>query len=417
MPDLSMQTIDAIVTQALVGQGASPDILLARQPDQGRALLLLRNRPHPKGRSLEWITEEDTYLISHVATQTDIEIGAVLGRTATAVHLRRERDLHLLARSKRPDELTCNQIAEGLQVDVHSIMRLIDRGLLPGRRYNLGREVYRMVQRRVLLRWLVNPLNWIYFSPGQVGIYLPVRTKSKYDFTFWSHAGRLARLAQSRWPDAWLSPSQAGALHGVKHQLINNAIHHGRLHGVKWGNWHILRSEALRPGVRFCVGSGNTTLLVWSEAGDAFMLLAKAIGLADLAIERLMGAAYTERVQYRLTQLRRSKSIRRITAKHLAYTIDIDRQGQLFMDWKPYRKRFPALACALDAFKYNEPLTEQQRRMVRGVLKVWAVRFYRMPDRAALLAHLNTASGQVKLQALCRQMQRGGVNIYGKPGG
>ena len=31
---------------------------------------------------------------------------------------------------------------------------------------------------------------------------------------------------------------------------INNAIHAGKLRGVKWGNWHLLRSEVMKPGLR-----------------------------------------------------------------------------------------------------------------------------------------------------------------------
>jgi hypothetical protein len=31
---------------------------------------------------------------------------------------------------------------------------------------------------------------------------------------------------------------------------VNKAIHEGRLHGHKWGNWHLLRSEIMKPGLR-----------------------------------------------------------------------------------------------------------------------------------------------------------------------
>ncbi len=99
---------------------------------------------------------------------TDEEIARELGRTPIAIRLRGKRDLRLPAPSKNPSLLTGEQIAQGLAIDTHSSMRLIDRGILPGYRLPSQRAI-RVVKRIDLLMFATNPMNWIYFDPDRVG--------------------------------------------------------------------------------------------------------------------------------------------------------------------------------------------------------------------------------------------------------
>lgn len=404
--------LDAIVTQSLIEAGASRAQLLSREPAASRLIITTPRRA--SGKSFEWTPEEDQFVREHVATWSDAEIGRALGRSENAVHIHRERALYLPARGKSPDEMTAEQIAEGLGIDVKSVDGLIDRGFLPGRRLPFERP-YRVVKRVTLLRWLVNPMNWIYFDPLRIDTRGPRRTQHKYDAEFWQHARRLVMLARSRWQDEWLTPSQAGALHGVSHMAINNAIHEGRLSGIKWGNWHILKSEATKPGLYFVVGSGRGSPLTWTAAGDAFLLLAKAVGFSVNAIQAMMGWPNNQRVTYRRDELTRLKLVRPLI-KQFDLPVDVSCSGDLFTDWKQYRKRFKALAAAMDRFRHGEVLAARDRLYVRGVLKTWALRFYHERDRAALLRRLYTASNQTDatLRELYRRMKRAGVDPYKK---
>lgn len=413
--------LDALVSQALIETGAPRAQVAFRDPRAAR--LVITSQRRGRSPSLAWTPEEDRFVREHYLHLTDTEIGRVLGRSEAGVHIRRERVLRLPARSKQADDLTANQIAEGLHVDIHSVMGLIDRGLLPGWILKHEQDTYRMVKRVTLLRFITNPLNWIYFKPDQVGAHPPRRTVAKYDAEFWQHARRLVQIARSRWADDWLTPAQVGARHGVTHMAVNNAIHEGKIRGVKWGNWHILRSEATKPGLYFAIGKGRGSPLTWTAAGDAFLLLARAVGFSVNAIQALMGYQYNQRVSYRLAELERLHLTRK-TITRFDLPIAVSRSGHagrdglpgcdLFADWKRYRKRFKALAAAMDKFKRREPLAERDRQYVRGVFKTWALRFYRRSDRAALLGRLYTASNQSDqtLRAIYQQLQRAGVDPY-----
>jgi hypothetical protein len=239
-------------------------------------------------------------------------------------------------------------------------MRWADLGFFPVRTLPFEGRRVRMVRETTFLTWALKPENWIYFNLGKVND---------------AHLRRLLALKARRWGDEWLTPGQVARLHGIDHRAVNKALHDGRLQGVKWNNWRILRSQATAPGLRFFRGKGSATG-DWPERADAFIVLATAVGLAPDAVAALMGGkrsrlAWTgKRVAYRLAVLKRQGRIPHLISEHdltVAYA-----RGRLFADWKDYRKRFPALAQAMKHLKAGQALDGAELSAVRRVLAVWA---------------------------------------------
>lgn len=210
-----------------------------------------------------WTDEQDQFLRDHIGWLTDQQIGEALGRTAIAIKLRRQRDLRLPCASKMPGYLTGNGVAAALGVDIHTVTKLIDRGILPGRILPGERNI-RVVRRITLLRWAVNPMNWPYFQAWRRDI--PD-----------AHIRRLITRQLQRWDDEWLTPQQAADLHGVEHTDVNRYIRAGKLWGIQWGNWWLLRSVVCAPGVIFYKGKGTAQKAFsgWGDRADTFIIRAR----------------------------------------------------------------------------------------------------------------------------------------------
>jgi hypothetical protein len=353
-------------------------------------------------RAAAWSEDDDNFLRANLGVLPETEIARNLGRTVTAVHLRWKRDLKLPAPSKHPDFITTQKIAEALGVDPKAAMRWVDMGLLPGRRLPFEGRVVRSVRRTTFLRWALDPMNWIYFRPARV------RDR---------HLRRLLALKQERWGDEWLTPGQVAQLHGVTHGAVNSKIHSGEIQAKKWGNWKILRSEATRPGLRFFIGKGSAGL-DWSEAADAFLIVARAVGFSTNAIGRMMGGWPTGRVSYRLRELRRTRMIPYLIRKYRLKVFYRPRTGALLADWKDYRQRFKRLSQAMDRFLAGMPLrSAQDGYCVRGVLHAWASWHARTLCQQELARRLITASHSrlETLQRFLAELRKWGVNPAKRP--
>lgn len=207
-----------------------------------------------KSRAGFWTEEEDEYIRKNHGRVSEDDLVAYLGRTWSAVHIRITRELYLVAPSKNPSLLTGEQVSWGLGLDGKSIHRLMDTGLMP-HRILPAKDKTRVIDRQVLMRWLLKPEHWVYFKTERVGA---VRPKGKrllsdaYDFVFWDAAGQLVRKARAKWKDEWLTPGQVADIMGYKRKpnngkaqshMLNKAILEGNLKAVRWGNWRILRSS------------------------------------------------------------------------------------------------------------------------------------------------------------------------------
>ena len=351
----------------------------------------------PRRKPPPWGQEEDEFLRANLGILSEEAIGAALGRTATAVHLRWKRDLGLPAPSKTPGYLTANRAARTLGVDVHAVCRWIERGWLPARLLPFrNRRVWR-IREEDLKRFIIKPEHWILFRPERV------RDPA---------LARLVALAVERWGDEWLTPGQVAEMHGVDRRDVNRFIHAGKLPGVKWGNWWVRRSDAEQ--VYFPRGRGSGHELDWSEEGDAFLVLARAVGLSLSAISYLMDWPH-HRVGARLTALHRAGQIPLIIGKYGLGGVQYRREdGRLLADWSLYRGRFPTLARAMDRFAAGERLSSVQAECVRGVLWAWAV--FHLGGRHPLTRRLQVAGGRggtlslPRLQALYRELLAAGVD-------
>jgi len=354
----------------------------------------------PRRKSLPWGQEEDEFLRANLGILSEEAIGAALGRTATAVHLRWKRDLGLPAPSKTPGYLTANRAARTLGVDVHAVCRWIERGWLPARLLPFrNRRVWR-IREEDLKRFIIKPEHWILFRPERV------RDPA---------LARLVALAVERWGDEWLTPGQVAEMHGVDRRDVNRFIHAGKLPGVKWGNWWVRRSDAEQ--VYFPRGRGSGHELDWSEEGDVFLVLARAVALSLSAISYLMDWPH-HRVGARLTALHRAGQISLIIGPYRLGGVQYRREdGRLLPDWSLYRGRFPTLARAMDRFAAGERLSSVQAECVRGVLWAWAV--FHLGGRHPLTRRLQVAGGRggtlslPRLQALYRELLAAGVDPLG----
>src|SRR3990167_1447534 len=343
--------IEAVAGQAGLGSGIAPAVLEARGV---RVMPVLKQDFRWVGHSNRWLPEEEQFLREHIGLLSDVEIGAALGRSIAAIRIRRQRR-GMPAHSKRPGWLTGNGAAKALGVDMHNVMKLCRRGILPHQVMHGARGIL-MVREAVLYRWAVNPMNWIYFRQDKV-----------HDL----HLRRLIELKRARWEDEWWTIGQAAAWHGADDSVLNNAFHDGRLRGKQWGNWWVLRSEATRPGVHFWRGKGSNVTVEWSEAMDAFLVLGRAVGLSTNALDRMTrnkNSVKSSNSDYRLRILRREGLIPGIIEKYgLQVEYDSER-GILWADWQEDRERFPAVARAMDKFKLGRMLRGKEIFIVRGVL-------------------------------------------------
>lgn len=295
--------IDMAVTEAEILRGTPASVSAARSSYGARGQVVLRRgRSGPiqtRSTAARWSPEELNYFHDRLGKVSEAEIGAALGRTVVALNIIRKRK-GWPAPTKMPDELTAHRCGLLIGKDPKCITRLIDLGILPGRVLPKGRNIH-VVKRVTLARWLITPRNWVYYRAANIRD---------------PHLRRLVLLAQSRWPDRWLTTGEAAAIMGTDHRNVNQWIHRGRLPAVHWNNWYVLESVARRTTIPHGKGFGHE-IHVWSDHGDAFLLLARAGRVPWTVMARLMRGPYTiRRLPYRLKQLHRTGKIPGLIARH-----------------------------------------------------------------------------------------------------
>ncbi len=350
-----MSDLDLLIESAAVhGQlrsGIAPSRVAARSWLSGRAITVLAGKSIKRAKPAPWTPEEDRFIDACMDVLSDEEIGEALGRTAHAVHVRRERDLGLYVRSKRPDVMSTEQVAQGICKDGKSVHMLFDRGILPGWKMPAAMN-FRLVNKTRLLMWLVNPMNWCYFDPKRIGNRTNRRISQVYDHEFWARARRLVRRQMRRWKDEWWTIGKVAAYHRTDSRNINAVIHEGKLPAVDWGNWRVLRSHATDPAFKPIAwrgrgGKGQDKSGITSAA-KAFILLGAAVGLTQNEIGALMG--FTEKqVFYQLKRMRIEGRIRTLIREHNLRAVHDKETGETFASWRVYAHRFPAMARKMEA--------------------------------------------------------------------
>lgn len=380
--DLDALIEDAAVYGARAGGMASQ--FLSVQADPRRVAVLGARQGATTAKAAYWAAEDDAFLREHLGWLSEEEIGARLGRTRDAIHLRWTRDLRLTAPTKNPDWLPAIQVADLLgQKCAKSIVRLIQEGLLSARMAPTDTDIY-LIHREEIKRFAVNPENWIYFRPERVTD---------------PYLRSLISRRKERWGDEWWSVGQVTAYHGLSVNAVNQQIRKGLLRAKRWGNWWVRRSDAL--AAKFQLKKGHP--IEWSEGADAFLLLGHAVGLSNAAVEHLCGWPHA-RASYRLKILRSCRRIEPIIAAHKLPIQIHPESGLLWADWWSVRHRFPSLYWSIQRYVHEDRPTTEDVRAVATVLAVWA-RFYAPSIESRKMAERWWGLSNVSVSGLKRMEQ------------
>jgi hypothetical protein len=401
--------LDAVVLQEALAAGRDP-ALLAGAYGAARTIAAARQTPgapHPSRATSanRWTAAEQQFLETWAGELGDEEIARRLGRSMTAVRVRRLR-CGLRGPMVYADYLTAHDMSRALGIDVHQVCVLIERGHLPAEIAPLPtRKVWRM-RRAHFLVWATRPDNWPFFyrsvrRPERLGDEglrrLIVRQKARW-------------LAPDGRPDEWWTPGEVAAYHGVEHTDVNRAIRLGKLAAVRWGNWMVRRSAAVAPGVRFLKGKGTTTLhLHGTPAGDAFLVLAAAVGIPFSQIARMTRRGGHSSSQVRLAALHRAGHTPWLIRHFGLPVVYREADDALWADWRPLAHRFPRLARAWARWEAGELRRRDERserNLVNGVLRAAVAWHMGEAAEGRRLAHGLTycaAAAEVEAAALWRE--------------
>lgn len=335
-----------------------------------------------------WTEEEDAFLRANLGILSEEDIAARLGRTVDAVKIRWPRKGYH-APSKQPGDIVARRVGDMLGMCGKKVKRLINMDVMPARTIP-GKRRIMVINRYQLLRWCVQPQNWIYLKVHRI--------KDR-------RIKRLVEVRQARWDDEWWSTGQVAKYHGCDHRVVNRRIHEGRLPAVKWDNWYVLKSDALKQ--RFYHGKGKNLLLDWSRDGDAFLVLASAVGVPAECIDDLRSEP-TKRSRYRLGLLIKRRKIRPLT---LAYGLPLQqRRGLLFCDWREVSGRFPGLVRAAKRLLNGRTLSFKDRQYLRGVMRAWA-EWYGLESLSHRLKWAQAAKSE-GLRAFYDEMLAAGIDPF-----
>lgn len=408
--------IDRETIRAALESGVPLTILAARGSGKTSIALQIEGKWSPQ--AARWTAAELEFLEENIGKMTDGEIASALGRSPNAIKIKRIRK-GMPAHSKRPGWLTGHGAAKTLGVDIHNIMALHQRGLIP-MEVVPGEKGIMNIRKITLYRWALNPKNWIYFKFERVR---DLRLK------------RLLELKRARWNDEWLRPQQVADLLGVDHSDVNRSIHLGRLQGVQWGNWWILRSEVLKPGIYIPKGKGRGVDTISSDEEGAFIVLARAIGYSCGAIAKMTKMSEPQAVSFRLQALCRRGQLDYLIDK---YDLGVETRvidpakGEflLWTDWRQHADRFPGLVRAVDKFRRFVAWEYEYPRKwpfvqygadllrIRFVLCSW-MQWYTETEEQKDLAHRLNYMNHVRPDTLAlayRRMVGWGIDPFGSGG-
>lgn len=256
-------------------------------------LMVAEEKPlSPIKQRRRWTREEDEFLRENLGKLGFAGVAEVLGRSASAIKIHHTRK-GIAAPSKRPGWLTGQNVARYLGVDIHTVMRWHQTGLMkfeiiPGVRGILN------IRKVTLYRWATRPQHWIYFRVHQMR-----------DF----HLKRLVMRAQELWGDRWLTIGEAAEFLNCDSKSLNMRIHRGRIpEARKNRNWFIPASAIF--GITIYPGKGGAKKAQQLKSriitrADIWLLRAKyKLGMTNRAIAARMGPKWNEkRVASRLKRL------------------------------------------------------------------------------------------------------------------
>lgn len=389
MTDMNLDAlIEMTVNASQIEDGVNPRLVMARSTTAVPVAMLQTDSIN--NRTGTWTEEEDAFLRDNLGTLPQEEIAEQLGRTVEAIKIRWTRKGYH-APSKQPGDIVATTVGKMLGMCGKKVIRLIDMGVMPGRTIPGGRNIH-VITRFDLLRWCVQPQNWIYLKVERIK---DQRIK------------RLVEMRQERWDDEWWTTGQVAKYHGLTSvTVINRRIRDGRLPAVRWDNWYVLRSDAEKE--KFYKGKGMATELDWSMAGDAFLVLAAAVGVPTTQMDELRG----EEVKRSLHRLRYLGQKRKVKPLIVGYHLPVQQRGEvLFADWREVDGRFPGLCRAVDRFVDGRSLSFTDRQYLRGVMRSWA-QWHRL-DRLAHRLNWAQAAQADGLRVFYDELLVAGVDPFG----
>lgn len=355
------------------------------------ACVVPRRKPRP------WGTGEEEFLRENYAEMSDAEIGEALGRSADAVAIYRKRNTDLPGRMMLPGQISAHQAAEMLGVDGKAVIRWIENDVLDATLQPLEAKVW-SIDLHDLRRFVIRPENWVRFTPQDVPD---------------DGLRRLATLAKERWGDEWWSVGEVAEFHGCTGGCVSSALEDGRLPFIRYGNRYVRRSDA--HAIYLAAGRGQGHRLdCWSGEGDAFLLLARAVGHSWSAVAALMDWP-KHRVAYRWTRLIQDDQVEYALTKYgLLDSVLYDADDEtVIADWRRHRRRFPALASAMAKFAAGEPLTTMRElNRVRSVLWHWSHVFLGdAPVTRSLRVATRRTLSHSRLEKLYRRLCDRGLSV------
>ncbi len=356
-----------------------------------------------------WAEWEEEYLAENLGLVPLWDIAAHLGRTEAALRIRLSRK-GMTAPTKREDVLTSRQVGSIMGVDVHVVVKWVERGYLRGRVLLIGggRYVWR-IWRYDVKRFIVSPRNFAYFDPERIAD---------------REIRRLALLARERHGNPeYLTTGQVAKIHRVTDQRIANLIRRGRLPAVRWGNWLVQREDA--EALELDVGRGKGYYQAnwrFSHTLGAlrFMVMARGMGLPYTVIAEMMGHTRSQdsAVQYRLGIMHQSGELAAIVGELPG--VHMSPGEAILGDWLALERRFPTVARAIWHFLDGERLGGRGKGIVRRYLG--AVIDYRLvgPEWERTARGLRFCNRTCKVEKLWKvygDMRRRGVDLYRVFGG
>lgn len=368
--------IEDTVIEAELGAGTDRR-WLAKHADPRKVSVLARGTEE-SGKPPPWTEEEEQFVRDNVLRMSDDEIGAALGRTGEAVHVRRERHLRLPARTNTDGWPTMRQVGLMLGMCGKAVHRQIVEGRLPGYRLPVERTII-VVPRPAVERFAINPMNWLYFDRSRV-------TDPRIR--------RFIHLREERWNDDWWTVGQVAAYHGVSLSAVSQRIRRGQLPAVMWQNRMILRSDALR--VSFAVGKGNAE--TWTPAQDRYVVRSKAVGLSYRTIQRM---SKLQSVGHRVVTLARQGNLSSV-ASQVGAQCD---GNNLYADFRDFLGEFPMIERAAQKLVDGDELDKYGTSNLLGVFASW-VTWHDPSDEGRKLAQRLTLTGNCSTSYL--------VTVYDK---
>lgn len=371
--------LDEAVLHGALTDGRAPH-LAAAQFGAARVFAAAAGAVPQRGANQQanrWTPAETEFLHRAGGVLGDGEIAARLGRSVVAIHVRRTR-AGLPGPMVHPDFLTGQGMGRALGIDVKSITKLIECGLLAAEVAPLAGCGCWRVRRTAFLVWATNPANWPYF-------YRSVRRPERLGD---ARLRRLIVARAARWlgpdgrPDEWWTTGEVARYHGVDSKDVARTIYAGHLpSATRWQNWMVRRSDATRPGLVFHKGKGAGVFDHYgTPAGDAFLVLATAVGIPATQISRMVGGRSHATPAPRVMGLHRRGRISRLIR---AYGLPVlyraaapdggrSPDGLLWADWRTVAHSFPRLAAMWPRSAAGELRTVADMRdqnLVNGVLR------------------------------------------------